>query len=321
MEISGKQLRAAAIVLALMAGHAAVPAAAHAQTRADWPADCQLVRVAELPMTLKTGHVVIPASANGKDLMLGIDTGGFGSSLSKAGIARLGLSYAARLGAIIPAGGGAWVSEGDVHLDSLRIGDLELDRVYLPEMDALPAVDGLIGPDILAKYDAEFDFAGKIFRLFKPHPCADHAVTWTNSYAVLPFTLTESGHVRVRVTLDGQDTDAILDTGAPVSVLSTQDANSLFGLNVNSAGVEAANPVSGPAWGKGIPVRAFATTFKTLTIGGVTIPGPRMELIEGRNFLSHDFAALVLGNDVLSRFHLYIAYRQQKLYLTDADAH
>jgi predicted aspartyl protease len=145
-------------------------------------------------------------------------------------------------------------------------------------------------------------------------------VTWTGSYAALPFTLTENGHVRVRVTLDGQNTDAILDTGAPVSVLSTQDANSMFRLNVNSADVEAANPVSGPAWGKGRPVKAYATTFKTLTIGGVTIQGPRMELIEGRNFLGHDFAQLVLGNNVLSRFHLYIAYRQQKLYLTGADA-
>ncbi|HEY5084128.1 MAG TPA: retroviral-like aspartic protease family protein [Rhizomicrobium sp.] len=269
-------------------------------------------------MTLKTGHVVIPASANGKDLTLGIDTGGYGSSLSKAGIARLGLSYAARLGTLVPAGGGAWISEGDVHLDSLRIGDLELDRMYIPEMDALPGVDGLIGPDILNKYDVELDFGGKIFSLFKTHPCSDRAVTWTSSYTVLPFTLTQNGHVRVRVTLDGQDADAILDTGAPISVLSTQDANSLFGRNANSAGVEAANPVSGPAWGKGRPVKAYATTFKTLTIGGVTIQGPRMELIEGHNFLGHDFAALVLGNDVLSRFHLYIAYRQQKLYLTEA---
>jgi predicted aspartyl protease len=317
MEISGKQLSAAAIVLALMAGQAATPA--HAETRADWPADCQLERVARVPMTLKTGHVVIVASANGKDLTLGIDTGGYGSSLSKAGIARLGLSYAARLGTLVPAGGGAWISEGDVHLDSLRIGDLELNRMYIPEMDALPAVDGLIGPDILNKYDVELDFGGKTFSLFKTHPCADHAVTWTSSYTVLPFTLTESGHVRVRVTLNGQDTDAILDTGAPVSVLSTQDANSMFRLNLNSAGVEAVNPVSGPAWGKDRPAKAYATTFKTLTIGGVTIPGPRMELVEGHNFLGHDFATLVLGNDVLSRFHLYIAYRQQKLYLTDAE--
>ena len=267
-------------------------------------------------MTLKTGHVVIPALANGTNLTLGIDTGGFGTSLSKKGIGRLGLPYAARLGAIIPAGGGAWVSEGDVHLDRLRIGDLELDRLYLPEMEALPSADGLIGPDILSRYDVEFDYAGKTFRLFKPHPCAGHAVSWTNSYAVLPFTLTANGHVRVRVTIDGAEADAILDTGAPISVLSTRDAHALFSLTIGSANVEAANPVSGPAWAG--PVHAYAATFKTLTMGGMTIPNPRMELIEGRNFLGKDFASLVLGNDVLSHFHLYIAYRQQKLYLSDA---
>ena len=274
-------------------------------------------------MSLNAGHVVIPASANGKDLTLGIDTGGYGSSLTDAGAARLGLtgSEVARFGAVIHGTGGLRISAGSVRLDKLRIGNLELDRVSLPEFMAFPGADGLIGPDILAKYDAEFDYAAKTFRLFKPHPCADRAVTWTGSYTVVPFTLTESGHVRVRVTLDGQDVDAILDTGAPVSVLSTQDANSMFGLNLNSAGVEAANPVSGPAWGKGKPVKAYATTFKALTIGGVTIPGPRMELIEGRNFLGHDFAVLVLGNDVLSHFHLYVAYRQQKLYLTEAGAH
>jgi predicted aspartyl protease len=292
-------------------------AAAQAEPQDDWPADCRLMPVAQLPMSLKDGHVVIPASANGKDLMLGVDTGGYGTSLTKEGIGRLGLPYAARLGAIIPAGGGAWVSEGDVHLDELRIGDLALDRIYLPEMESLPTVDGLIGPDILAKYDAEFDYAGKTFRLFKPHPCADHAVPWTNAYTVMPFTLTENGHVRVRVTLDGESADAILDTGAPISVLSTKDAQAMFGLSRNSAQVEAAKPVSGPAWGGG-PVHAYATTFKTLTIAGMTIQNPRMELIEGRNFLGKDFATLVLGNDVLSHFHLTIAYRQQKLYLSGA---
>jgi predicted aspartyl protease len=320
MEISSNRPRAVAIVLALMVAQAAVPAPSHAQTRADWPADCQLARVAQLPMTLKTGHVVIPASANGKDLTLGIDTGGYGSSLTKEGISRLGRAapYVARLGAVVPGIGGLWVSGGNVRLDNLRIGDLELDRLLLPEMVAFPGVDGLIGPDILNRYDMELDFSGKTFSLFKAHPCADHAVTWTGSYTVIPFTLTRDGHVRVAVTLDGQHTDAILDTGAGVSVMSLEDANGMFALTAASPAVEAANPVAGLSWAK--PVKAYATTFKTLTIGGVTIPGPRMELVEGRNFLGHDFATLVLGNDVLSRFHLYIAYRQQKLYLTDAGA-
>jgi predicted aspartyl protease len=308
-----------AAALLVMAPAFSLPA--YAQGEADWPANCKLEPVAQLPMTLQTGHVVIPASADGKDLTLGIDTGGFGTSLSKAGIAKLGLPYAARMGVFIHAVAGAWFSGGDVHLDSFRIGDLELDNKLIPEMDTLPDTDGLVGPDILAKYDAEFDFGGKTFTLFKTHPCADRAVTWTSTYAVIPFTFTDNGHVRVRVTLDGQEADAVLDTGAPVSVLSEHDANTMFRLNAYSPEVEPVNPVSGPAWGKGWLRKAYATSFKTLSVGGLTIPNPRMELIEGHNFLGNDFATLVLGNDVLSHFHIYIAYRQQKLYLSDAAAH
>ena len=303
---------AALIIVAVLCGFAQ----AWAGPQDAWPADCKLTQVAELPMTLKAGHVVVPASANGKDLSLGIDTGGYGTSLTKEGIAKLGLPYAARLGAIIPAGGGAWVSEGDVHLDSLRIGTVEFGRRYVPELETLSIVDGLIGPDILSRYDVELDSAAETFRLFKPHPCAGHAVSWTDAFTAVPFTLTANGHVRVRVTVDGRAADAILDTGAPISVLSTKDAEALFGLTTHSAGVDAANPVSGPAWGGA--VHAYSARFKTLTLGGTTIANPRMELIEGRNFLGKDYAALVLGNDILSHFHLYIAYRQQKLYLSDA---
>ena len=287
-----------------------------ASAQEGWPDNCKLVRVARVPMTLKTGHVVIPVSANGKDLTLGIDTGGFGTSLTQAGIDRLGLPYSAKLGAIIHAVGGAWISKGNVRLDDFRIGDLELGSGYIPEMVAFPGVDGLIGPDTLSSYDAEFDFGGKTFNLFKPHPCSDHAAYWTGSYAVIPFSLTRNGHVRVSVTLNGRNIDAILDTGAGISVLSMRDANSMFGLAPNSPDIEARNPVSGTAWGK--PVNAYNYTFKTLIMGGMTIPNARIVLIDGRNFLGNDFASLVLGNDVLSRFHLYIAYRQQKLYVSDA---
>lgn len=309
------------IVAALLLVWLGGKSSAQAQTEPDWPADCRLVPVAELPMTLETGHVVIPASANGKALMLGIDTGGFGSSLTKAGVERLGVGAldVARLGAVIPAQGGLWVSGGSVRLDRFRIGDLEMDRIFLPEMMAFPGVDGLIGPDILNKYDAEFDFAAKAFRLFKPHPCAKRAVTWTGAYTAIDFTLTRDGHVRVPVTLDGRNTDAILDTGAGVSVLSMEDAKSMFGLGPDSQGVAPGTRVAGLSWAK--PVNAYGTTFKSLTLGGVTIPGVRTLIVDGRNFLGHDFATLVIGNDVLSHFHLYIAYRQQKLYFTPADAH
>jgi hypothetical protein len=68
-------------------------------------------------------------------------------------------------------------------------------------------------------------------------------------------------------------------------------------------------------------VSAYTYPFKTMTVGGMSLTDPPIELILGRNFLGHDSATLLLGNDVLSRFHLMIAYHEQKLYLTDAEAH
>ena len=297
----------------LLAISAVLPLPVHAEERPDWPTDCKLVRLAELPMTMKSGHVTIPASVNGKDATLGIDTGGPFSSLTLAAAHRLG-----NVG----------------HRDDLRIGDHELDRVYMAWMESFPGVDGLIAPDVLDKYDAEFDFGGKIFRLFKPHPCADRAVYWTGSTTVIPFTLTNDGHVRVPVTLDGQNIYAILDTGAPISILSMKDANRMFGLDPDSADIKAAKTTVSGLWSNlslapytyGVwnypskAVSVYTYPFKTMTMGGMPLTNPPIELIEGRNFLGNDFAALLLGNDVLSRFHLYVAYHEQKLYISDAQA-
>ena len=292
---------------------AAISPPAHAEERPDWPVDCKLERLAELPITMKSGHVTVPASINGKDVTLGIDTGGPFSSLTlgaASGIGNVG------------------------HRDDLRLGEHELNRVYMAWMESFPGVQGLIAPDILSRYDVEFDFGGNRFRLFKPNPCANHAVPWTDSYSVIPFALTDDGHVRVPVTLDGQNTYAILDTGAPISILSMQDASRMFGLTPDSVDIRAANRVSGlwsnlhlAPYTSGVwnmpsrAVSAYIYPFKTMTMGGMSIANPPIEVTDGRNFLGRDSASLLLGNDVLSHFHLTIAYREQKLYVTDAEAH
>lgn len=301
------------IIPAVLAVSAILSRPVQAEERPGGPADCKPVALAELPMTLKSGHVTIPASINGKAVTLGIDTGGPFSSLT--------LEAAHHIGNI-------------GHRDDLRIGDLELDRVYMGWMQAFPGVDGLIAPDVLSRYDAQFDFGGNIFRLFKSDTCGGQAAHGSGSYTVVPFTLTGDGHVRVAVTLDGQDTYAILDTGAPISVLSMQDAGRMFGLSPGSTDIQAASTVSGlwsnlhlAPYTSGVwntpsrTVRAYAYPFKTMRMGGRTLADPPIEVMEGRNFLGPDSASLLLGNDVLSRFRLTIAYREQKLYITEAEAH
>ncbi|MGH6828433.1 MAG: hypothetical protein ACREFW_05955 [Rhizomicrobium sp.] len=303
------------LIFTALLGLPAISLPVHAETEQGqgWPADCKLERVAQVPMTLKSGHVTVPASVNGKDVTLGIDTGGPFSSLTMAAFHRLGLVG---------------------RRDDVRIGDLELHSVFMGVMESFPGVDGLIAPDILNRYDAEFDFGGNIFRLFEHHACADHAMYWTGSYTVIPFTLTRDGHVRVSVTLDGQSTYAILDTGAPISVLSMQDASSMFGLTPDSVDIEAAKRVAG-LWSSAYLARytygvwdypsksvsAYTYPFNTITIGGMSVANPPIELTQGRNFLGNDFASLLLGTDLLSHFHLYIAYRERKLYITGPQVH
>lgn len=302
---------AAALTLAALV----IPGAAFGQ--GVWPQDCKLVRMAQLPMTLKSDHVSIPGLVNGKDVTLAIDTGGYASSLTRTATETLGL-VRHRMNSVIIRDMGGKIADEYVRADSFRLGNMQRDGVDLLVMGSFAGFDGLIAPDILRNYDAEFDFDGKEFSLFKPHPCADHAVYWTASYAAIPFTITGDGHMRVPVTLDGQDTYAIIDTGAGISALSMQSAKRMFGLGADSPNVVAAPPLAGAS---GSQINAYDYPFKTLTMGGLTVSHPRIELTDGRNFLGNDFASILLGMDVLSRLHLYIAYREQKLYITDAQAH
>ena len=299
------------VFMALLVLFAALSLPARAGEGRDGPEDCKPAPIAQLPMTLKYGHVTVPASVNGKEVTFGIDTGGPFSSLTLAAAHRVG-----NVG----------------HRDDVRIGDVELSRVYMAWMDSFPGVDGLIAPDVLSRYDAEFDFGDNMFRLFEPRACADRAAY--GSGAVIPFTLAGDGHVRIAVTLDGRKIYAILDTGSPISILSMRDAKSLFAITRDSADIKAARTTVSGLWNNAFlanytygvwdypskAVKAYTYPFKTIAMGAMSLADPPIELTEGRNFLGSDFATLLLGNDVLSRFRLTIAYREQKLYIADAGA-
>jgi predicted aspartyl protease len=304
------KLLAASVLAAL-----AFPNAAFAQ--GEWPEDCKLVRMAQLPMRFGAGHVMIPADVNGKEVAFIVDTGGFVSGLSRKTIAQLGI-VPHRMNSVVIRDITGKVADEYVRVDQFKIGNLSRDGVYLSVIEPMAEADGLMAPDILQNYDAEFDFGGGMFSLFRHHSCSDHAVYWTGSYAALPFSLTHDGHVRVPVTLDGKDTYAIIDTGAPLSVLSMQAASRMFGLDAQSPNVAEQGVLMG---GSGGQVKAYTYPFQALTVGGVSVTSPRIKLSEGRNFLGDDSASLLLGMDVLRHLHLYFAYHEQKLYATAVDAH
>jgi hypothetical protein len=188
-----------------------------------------------------------------------------------------------------------------------------------------PEIAGVLGPGILRFYDVAVDFGARTFSLISPDHCEGKVVFWpASTVAVIPMQVVKSsGHIIVSVTLDGRRINALLDTGAFTTTLSITAAR-------NELGVEL--PVMLRFQRRVMPYRY---KFASLDFGGVTVANPVVNIIPG---LGRAPAALspagtripdgetehlpdmLIGMDILRHLHLYIAYREQKLYVTPSSA-
>lgn len=288
--------------------------AAHADET--WPQDCRLSPVARFAMTRHGGHVTIPVIVNGQTLNFVVDTGGYATAISEDAAKALGMQkHGIHLNRITDVGGKD--ASSYVVADTFQMGH-ELAKDFQMMVSSLsPGEDGILAPDLMRNFDVELDFANMTLTLFRHHPCSDWVVYWTKAYVSLPLTITDGGHLRVPITLDGQDTRAILDTGAAISLLSFERAGHLFSLDEKSPGVEPEGSVVGGSGGK---ADTYRYPFKSLAMGGVAVANPPIFLVKADDLVEGDNASVLLGMDVLSRLHLYIAYEAGTLYVSDAMA-
>src|SRR5271155_293082 len=144
---------------------------------------CQLGQVIGLPMTvLKDGHVSVPMTVAGQSVKMVVDTGGVFSMLTPPAIARLDLRPQMIPLARIRQYGGLtidhYVTAHDVSLGGMK-GD-KFDFLVMPNHGYSPDIGGLLAPDIMRNYDADFDFANHAFKLFSPEHCEGKVVYWTH---------------------------------------------------------------------------------------------------------------------------------------------
>lgn len=191
----------------------------------------------------------------------------------------------------------------------------------------IPALRGILGSDRFRDYDLELNPRAHLVNLFSQDHCEGRVVYWAGAYSDLPIGLSQDGEIRLIMTLDGQDLDTVLDTGAPNTTLSLQAAHNVFGLETDSPGIEKLS-------GEGRD-GVYRTRFKSLVAGGVAITNPQILLVRDaladrlkqEEIDAHHLMPevrrtpqLILGMDILRQLHLYIAYREKKLYITAASA-
>jgi lipoprotein NlpI len=127
---------------------------------------------------------------------------------------------------------------------------------------------------------------------------------------VVPFA-GEAGNNTVKVILDGRELNALIDTGASLSLLSHDVAKRLFGLEPGSPGLEEGGPITVLS---GVQLKTYRAQFQSLDLGGVLFRNVPMAITQV------PVADLVLGMHELRYMHLYVAYSEKKLYITEAPA-
>lgn len=276
--------------------------------------DCRLTLAASLPMSPENiGRVIVPAEIDGKPLNLLVDTGSPLTGITQRAADRLGIQTHLITGDVAlyaPYAGGRVTHFAKVK--NFKLGDMIAPRAKFMVMphDSEES-DGLIGADFLKQFDVEFDFAAGKLNLFQPHPCPGKVVYWTQTapVAVIPFSVEQyGGDVRIGLTLDGKHVPTVLDTGAPHTSISATTAGTWFDVDENTPGVE--------RFDGGL----LRYHFKNLSFEGIAVADPEIDILPVKNAHSLDFQAL-LGMNVLRRLHLFVAYREHKLYVTAASAH
>jgi predicted aspartyl protease len=281
-----------------------------------WPEACKLHRVAHFPITIVANHIVIPILLNGENQRFIFDTGGYASSVTSTAVTELSLkTHHIDEVKIRDLSGKA--AKFYAIASTLGLGSMVGKDVPLMVIPPLSFADGIIGPDLLRNFDVEIDFGNGTLNLFRPHPCDDDAVYWTKNYSAVSFYITHDGHVSVPVELDGKDTHAVLDTGAQSSVITMLNLGRIFDLDKTSPGIVPMPMLVGALGGQ---VDSYSYPFKTLQLGPVTVPNPKILITDGRDYLKYSDSSLIIGLNELRLLHLYIAYHEGKVYFSDVNA-
>jgi Flp pilus assembly protein TadD len=175
-----------------------------------------------------------------------------------------------------------------------------------------------LGANVLHDYDVEIDPVERKLNLFEHHTCDVPPIYWPHSeLAVLPFHQEGRDRMTVDVKLDGETLTALIDTGATLSELDDRRARNTFELTPGSPGTEATRSAIAAT---GALITEYRHQFKTLEFGGLTLTNPWIRIgIHGHSFFKPGYEPpLIMGMSTLAPFHLYIAYADQKIYLTTA---
>jgi len=277
--------------------------------------DCKLTRFSSLPMsTLSDGRIALPVSIDGHGASFLVDTGGISATMSRPLANEIGKEPKPFRRGLIGVGGE--VLSNAIHADDFALGGMHGKDilVFIDERIGGAGMDGTLAPEMMHHFDVDFDFRQGTVSFFSQDHCPGKVVYWTKTGAiVIPMDVQPNGKIRIPITVDGNKVMAFLDTGSVTSFVSMGRAYNL-GVTKDSKYLKVKR-----VYGYKDRYKEYDYPFKTLSLDGLTVNNPHITIMSDET-LSGMENDLILGNSFLRQLHIYVAYKEEKLYITSAAA-
>lgn len=272
--------------------------------------------VARVALRNDAGFINAPVSLNGHAARMIVDTGSEGSLVSPEAMALFDMKPDPERRTVVQGTGGEGRLVPNAIIHSLRLGAVEFGPVSvpveaLPAIPALvPAIEGLVGADLLSRYDVEFSVAEGWMAFWSPATAAcSGPVGWRYLYRAVPLDMTARKRLMASVELDGHTLHALLDSGARSTIVSSEAAR--------RAGV-AAGALAGDPGGVAAGLDGHGQVyhwhrFETLRVGQEEERAPVLTVSP-----VHDTADMLLGADWFMNHRIWLSYATRSLYLMPA---
>lgn len=279
-----------------------------------WPGgECTLEAKAQLPIEMRRNIAVVQATVDGSPANLVLDTGAEHTVLLASFVDRIHLKRDFRHATMIRGIGSAMAS-AVARPDEIALGGVTIDRPFVIvgsfSTGDLPGgfPDGLLGADILSRFDVDVDVPHGRLTLYSA--CPNAAPPWREPYVALPGRLAR-GRFFIPLGLDGTTVPVAVDTGAEYSLVSTRAAQ--------AAGVSAAALARDPPAYLAVvgpdDVTARVHRFRQIRLGSETYPDPVLPVIAIPGQIEG-----LLGMNYLRRHRIWLSYAGGRMFVAAAGA-
>ena len=166
-------------------------------------------------------------------------------------------------------------------------------------------VDGLLGSDLLSRYDVDFDLPHERIDLYEKSRCKPILASASYAKDELPFRQEDDHLIRLPIALSGHVADALLDSGAQQTMLTNEILTTAhvkrdlgLGHDVVATGID------------GHPVRLRLFSVPLLQIGPI-----RQEPVD---VMVADLPSALIGSDFLRAHRVWISYSLSRVFIADA---